>query len=139
MADQAVIADTARAEARPGAGWTLGVFRIVATLAALGAVAQPFLAGMFLSGSFSALRAHEVTGQAVGAIAVLALLCAILYWRVGGGPVNSIRMTGGFLVAVVLQIVLGYSRILVLHVPLGVMLTLGAGRLAYFAWREAGK
>jgi hypothetical protein len=47
-------------------------------------------------------------------------------------------MTGG-LVAVVLQIVLGYSRILVLHVPLGVMLTLGAGRLAYFAWREAGK
>jgi hypothetical protein len=56
----------------------------VATLAALGAVAQPFLAGMFLSGSFSALRAHEVTGQAVGAIAVLALLCAILYWRAVG-------------------------------------------------------
>ena len=139
MAEQAIITDTARAEVRARPVWPLQLFRIVATLAALGAVLQPFLAGLFLSGSFSALKAHEVTGQAVGGLAVLALICAILYWRVGGGPVIALRMTGGFLVAVVLQIILGYSRILALHVPLGVVLVIGSGQLANFAWRKAGK
>jgi hypothetical protein len=139
VADQAIIAGSARAEVRARPGWPLPLFRAVATLAALGAILQPFLAGLFLSGSFSALKAHEVTGQAVGGLAVLALVCAILYWRVGGGPVIALRMTGGFLIAVVLQIILGYSRILALHVPLGVGLVIGSGQLAYFVWRKAGK
>jgi len=139
VADQAVIMGSAQVDARARPGWPLLLFRIVATLAAVGTILQPFLAGLFLSGSFDALKAHEVTGQAVGGIAVLSFLCAILYWRVGGGPVIALRMSGGLLVAVVLQIVLGYSRILALHVPLGVALVIGAGQLAHFAWRRAGK
>lgn len=139
MADQAIITGVASTEARARPGWPLALFRIVATLAAAGAITQPFLAGLFLSGSFSALKAHEVTGQAVGGLALLALASAILYWRVGGGPVIALRMSGGLLVAVVLQIFLGYGRILALHVPLGVAIVIGAGQLAYFAWRKAGK
>lgn len=139
MADQAVIADTARAEPTARPRWPLALFRTVATLAAVGAVLEPFLAGLFLSGSFSALKAHEVAGQIVGAIAMLAFLCAILYWRIGGGPIVGLRMSGGFLIAVVLQIILGYNRILALHVPLGVGLVVGSGQLAYFVWRKAGK
>ena len=157
MADQAVIYGGAGADSGAGsgvggaggasprlgvpgrAGWTLGLFRGVATLYALAAVAQPFLAGLFLSGSFSALKAHEVTGQAVGGLGILTLICAILLWRVGGGPVAAVRISGGLLVGVVLQILLGYDRLLALHVPLGVALVAGIGRLGFFAWRQAGK
>lgn len=143
MADAAtsqavIIGDTASGTgARPR--WPVMLFRATATVYALAAVAQPFLAGLFLSGSFSALKAHEVTGQAVGGLGILTLICAILLWRVGGGSVAAVRISGGLLVGVVLQIILGYDRLLALHVPLGVAMVAGIGRLAFFAWREAGK
>lgn len=141
MADQAVASTVAppgdAAGRRPG--WPVGLFRAVATLYALATVLQPFLAGMFLSGSFGALKAHELTGQAVGGLGILTFVCAVLLWRVRGGSALPVRFAGGLLVATVLQIVIGYSRILVLHVPLGVAMVFGVGRLAVFAWREAGK
>jgi hypothetical protein len=94
---------------------------------------------MFLSGSFSALKAHEVAGQAVGGLGILALVCAILDWRLRGGPAMVVRITGGLLIADVLQIFLGYGRILALHVPLGVAIVAGVGRLALLTWRGAEK
>jgi len=136
---QAVIIGDAASGTRARPRWPVVLFRATATFYALAAVAQPFLAGLFLSGSFSALKAHEVTGQAVGGLGILTLICAILLWRVGGGPVAAVRISGGLLVAVVLQIILGYDRLLVLHVPLGVAMVAGIGRLAFFAWRGAGK
>lgn len=119
--------------------WPLVLFRTTATIYALAAVTEPFLAGLFLSGSFSALKAHQVTGQAIGALGILTLICAILLWRVGGGPVTAVRISGGLLVGVVLQIFLGQDHVLALHVPLGVALVAGIGRLGFFAWRQAGK
>lgn len=136
---QAVLIGDAGSGTRARPRWPVVLFRATATCYALAAVAQPFLAGLFLSGSFSALKAHEVTGQAVGGLGILTLICAILLWRVGGGSVAAVRISGGLLVAVVLQIILGYDRLLALHVPLGVAMVAGIGRLAYFAWREAGK
>ena len=122
----------------PGrAGWTLGLFRGVATLYALAAVAQPFLAGLFLSGSFSALKAHEVTGQAVGGLGVLTLGCALLLWRLRGASRAVVGMSAGVLVAVALELFLGYDRSLALHVPLGVGIVAGVVRLALFSWRGA--
>lgn len=139
MADQAVLTSEAPAlAARPG-GWPLGLLRATATLYALATVAQPFLAGMFLSGSFTALQAHEATGQAVGGLGVLTLVCSILAWRLRGVSTIAARMSAGLLVADVVEILFGYDRILALHVPLGVGLVLGSGRLALFVWREAGK
>lgn len=157
MADQAVIYGGSGAESGPGAGsgsgvegrggagarlgvpgqagWTLGLFRGVATLYALAAVAQPFLAGLFLSGSFSALKAHEVTGQAVGGLGLLTLVCAILLWRLRGASRAVVGMSAGVLVAVVLELFLGYDRSLALHVPLGVGIVAGVVRLALLSWR----
>jgi hypothetical protein len=135
MAESAVLPS----DTPPRPRWPLMLLRIVATLYAVATVAQPFLAGMFLSGSFSALKAHEVAGQAVGGLGILALVCAILDWRLRGGPAMVVRITGGLLIADVLQIFLGYDRILALHVPLGVAIVGGVGRLAFLTWRGAAK
>ena len=154
MADQAVIYGGAGADSGAGsgaggasprlgvpgrAGWTLGLFRGVATLYALAAVAQPFLAGLFLSGSFSALKAHEVTGQAVGGLGALTLVCAILLWRLRGASRAVVGMSAGVLVAVVLELFLGYQRSLALHVPLGVGIVAGVVRLALLSWRGTAR
>jgi hypothetical protein len=140
VAEQAVAAATAAPldpASRPA--WPLGLFRVVATLFALATVLQPFLAGIFLSGSFSALTMHEITGQAVGGLGVLDLICAVLLWRVRGGSSIPVRFAAALLAMAVLQIFMGYGRILALHVPLGVAMVIGVGRLAVYAWREAGK
>jgi hypothetical protein len=139
VAEQAVATTAAPLGAASRAGWPLGLFRGVATFYAVATLAQPFLAGMFLSGSFSALKAHEVTGQAIGGLGFLTLLCAVLLWRLRGGSTMAIRMSAGLLVVVVLEILLGYDRILALHIPLGVGLVIGIGRLSVYAWREAGR
>jgi hypothetical protein len=139
VADQAVATTAAPLGAASRPAWPLGLFRGVATLYAVATVAQPFLAGLFLSGSFSALKAHEVTGQAVGGLGIVTLLCAVLLWRLRGTSTMAVRMSAGLLVADILQIILGYDRILALHIPLGVALVMGVGRLAIYAWREAGK
>jgi hypothetical protein len=136
---QAVLIGDAASGTAARPRWPVVLFRATATAYALAAAAQPLLAGLLLSGSFSALKAHEVTGQAVGGLGILTLICAILLWQVGGGSVAAVRISGGLLVGVVLQIILGYDRLLALHVPLGVAMVAGIGRLALFAWREAGK
>ncbi|RAG82946.1 hypothetical protein DN069_24635 [Streptacidiphilus pinicola] len=94
--------------------------RVTAALVALLAVAQPILAGGFLQGFYPLLNAHMVAAMILATAVLLSVVAGLLVWRVGGGP-SSFAV--GYLVLLVLcvaQISLGFSRVLILHIPLGV-------------------
>jgi hypothetical protein len=119
--------------------WPLRLFRTVATLYAVATIAQPFLAGMFLSGQFSALAMHETTATIVGLLGIVTIICSVLLWRIGGTSALPLRISTVLFALIALQIVFGYTKILALHVPLGVALVFGVVRLAVYGWREADR
>lgn len=83
-------------------------------------VLQPFLAGAYLDGSSSAMAGHEPLGLATAFLAIGQLVAAVLYWRPGGGGVGPVVIALVLLVADGLQVGMGYSRALAVHIPLGV-------------------
>jgi len=118
-------------DTRTGHGWPWWLFRVTLCVQALDSLAQAVLAGRFLSGDFAMLAAHEVNGtRGVVIVAFVQIAVAVVAWRRSGA-------SGWLVVAVVLvflatvgQIVLGFSRVLGLHVPLGVSIIATAGWLA---------
>ncbi|MEU7870791.1 hypothetical protein [Dactylosporangium sp. NPDC049140] len=104
-----------------------------AALAVL-AAAQVLLAGSFLSGHYAVLRWHMIAGFSM---VVLALLQAVLVFLPGRRERPPSLAREGVILPVVLaaQGVLGVFRILELHVPIGVLMAVGAAHGAAWAWR----
>ena len=105
--------------------------RVVAGLHAVAICLQPVLAGAYLNGAGPALRMHEPLGLSLAGIGLLQLLIATAWWRTGGrgiAPVVALLILAGE----VLQIAMGYSRQLAVHIPLGVALV--AGTVAFAVW-----
>jgi hypothetical protein len=126
----------ATAELRAGRRWPLLALRGVTTTVAALVFAQAALAGGFLSGNFDALDAHAGTGGAVAVGLLVQSGLALLVWRRGRGP-------GWPVVASLIQLLvagalfpLGEERVLAVHVPLAVALTVGAAFLLAWSWRE---
>jgi hypothetical protein len=124
---------------RPSTGPTgragLLVLRIGAALTALLALAQPFLAGGFLQGYYPLLQAHAVAAMILASAALVALIGGVLVWRPGGGPSRPAVQYAVLAVAIVVQIMLGYSRVLLLHIPLGVGIFVMAEKFVTDAFR----
>jgi hypothetical protein len=120
--------------ANRGAAWT---FRILVTLAALSAFAQPVFAGSFLSGHYGVLSTHAINGQLAAGLTALAVVAAVLMWKPGGGPGRPAAICAGLLVAEIIEIVLGYQRLLVVHIPLGTAIVGGYAVLLLRVWRPA--
>ncbi|MGI8333189.1 hypothetical protein ACRYCC_24815 [Actinomadura scrupuli] len=117
--------------------WTLWLFRGTVTLEAVLAITQAALAGGFLSGHYAMLDMHALGASATGVTAVVQTLAAVLLWRPGGGPGWPALASGALFAAEAAQIVLGYARVLVVHVPLGVTIIGCAVLLPVWAWRTA--
>lgn len=113
----------------------LVVLKAGAALTALLALAQPFLAGGFLQGYYPLLKAHEVAAMVLATAALIALVGGILVWRPGGGPADPARRYAVLVVAIVVQMMLGYSRVLLLHIPLGVGIFVMAEKFAADVFR----
>ncbi|MFE6507509.1 hypothetical protein ACFVDI_08790 [Nocardioides sp. NPDC057767] len=99
---------------------SLFCFRAVALLIALFAIGQPIFIGSYFSGTFEALGLHSAGAAALQAFGLLLPIAA--------GAVVAMRGRWWFLIwSVVLfllihvQAVLGYTRVLQLHVPVGVL------------------
>ncbi|EGD44991.1 hypothetical protein NBCG_00677 [Nocardioidaceae bacterium Broad-1] len=99
---------------------SLFCFRAVAVLIALFAIGQPIFIGSYFSGTFEALGLHSAGAAALQALGLLLPIAA--------GAVVAMRGRWWFLVwSVVLfllihvQAILGYTRVLQLHVPVGVL------------------
>ncbi|MEU6549839.1 hypothetical protein ABZ915_06040 [Streptomyces sp. NPDC046915] len=115
--------------------WPLVTLRVTAVLVALLALAQPFLAGGFLQGIYPLLDAHMMAAMILSTGVLLSVIAALLVWRLGGGPsVIALRYTILFVLCVA-QISLGFSRVLILHIPLGVGVFVMAEKFATDVFR----
>jgi hypothetical protein len=103
------------------------------TLAAL-AAAEVLLAGSFLSGHYAVLRFHMIAGFAMVVVALIQAIAALLPGR-RDRPSIVLRAGLALPFALALQGTLGTFRILELHVPIGVLMVIGAAQLASWAWR----
>lgn len=96
------------------------------------AVAQPLLAGMYLNGEFDAIGVHGIVGSALSGWVMVQLLVAVLFWRPGRGPWWPALATAALLFLEGLQLGMGYSGQLAVHIPLGVAIV--GGTVAMFVW-----
>ena len=117
---------------------SLAALRLVAAIHATAICLQPVLAGIYLNGSGAALRMHEPIGLGLTIAGLVQLLIAIIYWRAGGrlvAPTVTLLITLGE----GLQVAMGYSRQLALHIPLGIALVAGAVAFACWTYSPAAR
>lgn len=113
--------------------WVLRVgFAVLAGLA----VAQPMLAGSYLSGNLDAIGVHSIIGGTLTPISFVALVLAGLHWWPGRGPAWPALVMAVLVVLIVVQANAGYSRTLGLHVPLGVAIV--GTTVGLFGWSVFG-
>jgi heme A synthase len=114
---------------------TVWPFRLTMTFAATLLFDQAIFAGRMLSGSFPALHTHRENATWAGLAVLLAALGAIpLRWP-GHGPLWPALAAVGLFALVALQILLGFRRALIVHVPLGVTIIALGALLTIWAWR----
>ena len=117
----------------------LWILRAVLTLHALLAVLQPVMAGIFLSGEADAMtNLHSPIGSTLWMYAFLQILVAGLYWRRGGRALPFWASVGIFFAEFV-QLVLGSTRQVAIHVPLGTLIVTAVVWLAIWSYRPVAR
>jgi hypothetical protein len=105
----------------------------VATAHLVLVLAQPVLAGMFLTGDVDAIAVHSAIGTALGLVE-LVLLAATVAYVVRRGRLWVLPAAVLLFLAVGFQIAMGYTRALQVHIPLGVAIVTAAVLLAIWVW-----
>jgi len=106
----------------------LVLLRAGAAASAALACLQPVLAGAFLQGHYSMLAAHRMSG--------MFFALALVVWRGGRGPGRPALFAALALVLCAAQIVLGFTRDLAVHVPLGAVLLYLVVRILMLSWAK---
>lgn len=115
---------------------TLWLLRIAATAHLVLVVAQPVLAGLFLTGDVDAISAHEAVATVL-AFTELALIGVAIAYVVARGRWWVLVAAVLLLVAVGAQMAAGYTRALQFHIPLGVAIVTAGVLLAIWSWTPA--
>jgi hypothetical protein len=110
------------------------VLRALLALHALVAVGQPLLIGAYLDGAFGMLSGHRSDGLLLPVLAVLAAVAGAAYATVGRGRWHPVAACLTIALLEGVQIGMGFARILVVHIPLGILIVVGAVRLAIWSW-----
>src|SRR6478736_2017438 len=113
--------DVATRPARTGPLITLWLLRLAITAHLVAVLAQPILAGRYLTGDVDAITAHGAVGTSLAALDLLVIAAAVAYLAVG------------------LQIGMGYARQLGLHVPLGVGIVTASVLFTAWVWTPSGR
>jgi hypothetical protein len=124
---------------RTGPRWPIWTFRITSTIAAIMLFDQAIFAGQFLGGTYDSLHVHRENATYAGIAILLCAVSAVLLRWPGRGPWWPMLAGLGIFGLIALQIVLGFTRALALHVPLGVAIILIAAALAVWAWMRPGR
>lgn len=111
------------------------VLRSAATLVLSAVVAQSGWAAAFIGGRSRYLAFHEV-GAWVTLVVVLAAVAVYLVLRRSAGPVN-VALAVAVGAAVVVQAALGFSRVVDVHVFLGVLIAMLATALTSWTYRHS--
>jgi heme A synthase len=94
--------------------------QVVLWLLAVAVFTQAVLAGLFLDGGDSWRDWHAINGMLVlPLLALLQVILAVLVWRRDGGPGWLPIASGGLLLALLIQSMLGMTSQVAVHVPLG--------------------
>ena len=107
----------------------LPALRVVAVLHALSFLLQPVMAGFFLSGQDQAIDMHATNAMILAALCLALTALAFAAWRRGLVPRAVFTTAAGLLVAEMVEITVGFSHIMWLHVPLGVIMMGGLATL----------
>jgi hypothetical protein len=116
---------------------TWWVFRILTTVLAVDAYLQAVLAGRFLSGDFGMLYAHRVNAtDGVAILSFVLVAVSVVAWRTRVVPGRVVVYATALSGAIALQILMGFDRVLGVHIPLGVAIIALSTTLAVWAWRR---
>lgn len=115
--------------------WPRRVFRVATLVTAVMLFDQAVFAGQFLAGSFDSLHTHRENATYAGISVLVSAVAAVLVRWPGRGPWWPIAGYAAVFGLVALQIVLGFARVITVHVPVGVATILLATVLAIGAWR----
>jgi hypothetical protein len=124
-----------RGARRAGPGWPAWLFRIVVTAEAVLAFNQAVFAGRFINGDYGAVASHSTGAAITELVLMVEVVAAVLLWRPGRGPAWPILASLGLFLLVGVQIALGFSRALAVHVPLGVTVIALDILMLVWAWR----
>lgn len=116
---------------------SLQVLRVAAVLHSLAFLVQPVLAGGYLMGDVDSLAQHRFNAGVITGLDVLQLICAIVYFWGGRGRAWPIWASLGIALAVEVQVGMGFERVLVVHLPLGVALTVAQILITMWLFRAA--
>jgi hypothetical protein len=111
--------------------WTL---RFLLTGHLVAVLAQPVLAGRYLTGDVDAIKAHGLVGSLLSLVAMTLVAGAVAYVLGGRGQLWVLPVAVLVFLAEGFQIGMGYSRQLQVHVPLGVAIVVTAVLLAAWVW-----
>ncbi|WP_169396784.1 hypothetical protein [Pseudonocardia xinjiangensis] len=104
------------------------------TVHVLAAVAQPVLAGLFLTGDVDAIGVHGLIGSLLTLVGMAVIGVALAYVLGGRGRLWVLPVAVLLFLADGFQIAAGYERQLELHIPLGVTIVVVSVLLAAWAW-----
>ncbi len=141
--DDAADATAAPTTRRSGAPGAVRALRALSTLAVLSIVVQGATAGAYLSGNRAANAFHYAGAFAVHGLTALTLVAAVLVARRHGGPwwptvLAAVVVAVGFVQALLGDLVLrGDYGLLAVHVPLAMLLLVGAAWLAAWSFARA--
>lgn len=116
--------------------WPHRVFRVTTLVSAVMLFDQAVFAGQFLSGSYDSLHTHRENATYAGISVLVSAVAAVLVRWPGRGPWWPIAGSLGLFGVIALQIVLGFARVITVHIPLGVATIALAAALAVWAWRR---
>ena len=125
QADAAIETTTTPPPPDQGPRASLQVLRVAAVLHSLAFLAQPVFAGGYLMGDVDSLALHDTNAFVITGLDVAQLICAVVYFWGGRGRAWPIWASLAVALAVEVQVGMGYERLLVVHLPLGVALTVG--------------
>ena len=103
--------------------------RVIAVLHALALVAQPILAGLFLSGRDGAVELHATNAMIVATLCLLQTVTDALLWRTRTIVRRIFTQSLALLVLEIVQTFAGLGHVMWLHIPLGTALFGGIATL----------
>jgi hypothetical protein len=113
---------------------SLWLLRFALTAHLLAVLAQPVLAGMFLTGDVDAIALHGAIGTALGFVTLVTAVLSLGYVIGGHGRLWILPALVALFLVEGVQIGVGYAGVLQWHVPLGVVVVGLAVLLAAWAW-----
>lgn len=124
---------------RRGPVLTLWLLRLVITAQLLAVLAQPVLAGRYLTGDVDSIGAHGAVGGMIAFSSLLVIGATVLYVLGGRGRLWVLAPAVLMFIAAMFQIGFGYARTLELHVPLGVAIVTASVLLGAWVWSPSAR